>query len=190
MAAATDTARRQEEFTLYVRPTFGANNPGFDRLRLGSSSVAPIELVDVRSGSESLLRLGGGRQLWPGPVRVERTDDEEIDLLFAEPVQRGTLYAIRLRTEVYMGNTQFFAALSNSQWPDRLQQISPGNATDLVASQSLGRRNGPGRQRLAKRRRHSPCHMHAQRRRHQRPNRYIGQGLLHSRGRSAARRAL
>ena len=36
-----------------------------------------------------------------------------------------------------MGNTQFFAALSNSQWPDRLQQISPGNATDLVASQSL-----------------------------------------------------
>ncbi len=127
----------KEEFTLYVRPTFGANNPGFDRLRLGSSSVAPIELVDVRSGSESLLHLGGGRQLWPGPVRVERNEEEEINLLFTEPVQRGTLYAIRLRTEVYMGNTQFFAALSNSQWPDRLQQISPGNATDLVASQSL-----------------------------------------------------
>ena len=126
-----------EEFTLYVRPRFSANNPGFDRLRIGSSSVAPIEIIDVRSGSESQLRFGAGQQLWPGTLQIERTADEEVELVFPAPVRRANLYAIRLRTQVYMGNTQFVAHLSNSQFPERVQQISAGDATPLVASQSL-----------------------------------------------------
>jgi flagellar hook assembly protein FlgD len=58
-------------------------------------------------------------------------------LLFPAPVRRGTLYAIRLRTRVFLGNTQFSAQLLNAALPERTQQISAGDATELVASQSL-----------------------------------------------------
>ncbi len=126
-----------EEFTLYVRPTFSANNPGFDRLLLGSSSVASIDVLDVRSGTEGLLRLGAGQLLWPGSVRLERRNEGQVELIFPAAVRRETLYAIRLRTRVFMGNTQFFATLSNSAFPERIQQVSAGDATGLVASQSL-----------------------------------------------------
>ena len=53
----------EREFTLYVRPQFALGNPGFDLLRLRSSSDVPIELVSVRSGTDAVLRLGGGQTL-------------------------------------------------------------------------------------------------------------------------------
>jgi len=128
---------QDEEFTLYIHPTFGADNPGFDRLRLRSSSAVPIEILEVRAGTENVLRLGAGQVLWPGPLTLERGDEGAAELTFPTPVRRETLYAIRLRTRVFLGNTQFSAQLLNSALPERAQQISAGNATNLVASQSL-----------------------------------------------------
>ena len=52
-------------------------------------------------------------------------------------MRRETLYAIRLRTRVFLGNTQFSAQLLNATFPARTQQISAGNATEIVTSQSL-----------------------------------------------------
>jgi len=128
---------QEEEFILYVRPQFGAGNPGFDRMRLRSSSAEPLELVSVRSGTENLLRRGAGLTLWPGRLRVERGGEGALDLVFAAPVSRGTLYAIRFRTRVFLGNTQFSAHLLHGTFPGRVQQISAGDATGLVPSQSL-----------------------------------------------------
>ncbi len=126
----------EEDFTLYLRPQFGAGNPGFDRIRLRSSSAVPLSLVSLRSGSERLLRLGAGQRLWPGVVELER-GEEGLDLVFPATVRQGSLYAIRFRTQVFLGNTQFFTQLLNSDQPDRVQQVSQGDATELVASQSL-----------------------------------------------------
>jgi hypothetical protein len=128
---------QEEEFTLYVRPEFAANNPGFDRLRLQSSSAVPLELVEVRAGRENLLRRGAGLTLWPGVLQVERSEEGALDLVFPEPVDRPTLYAIRFRTQVFLGHTQFTAQLLHADFPTRVQQISAGQATELVASQSL-----------------------------------------------------
>jgi hypothetical protein len=128
---------QKEEFTLYVQPQFGEGNPGFDRIRLRSSSVAPLELVTLQAGSETLLGLGAGATLWPGDVRVESGEGGSLDLIFPTPVDRATLYAITFRTEVFLGNTQFQAQLLHSGIPERLQQVSAGQATKLVESQSL-----------------------------------------------------
>ena len=57
--------------------------------------------------------------------------------MFPATVRQGSLYAIRFRTQVFLGNTQFFTQLLNSDQPDRVQQVSQGDATELVASQSL-----------------------------------------------------
>lgn len=128
---------QKEEFTLYVRPQFGAGNPGFERMRLRSSSAEQLELISVRSGTEALLRRGAGLTLWPGRLRVEQGDEGALDLVFPEPVGRGTLYAIRFRTRVFLGNTLFSAHLLHGAFPDRVQQISAGDATQLAPSQSL-----------------------------------------------------
>ena len=128
---------QKEEFTLYVQPQFGEGNPGFDRIRLRSSSVAPLELVMLQAGSETLLGLGVGATLWPGDVRVESGESGSLDLIFPALVDRATLYAITFRTEVFLGNTQFAAQLLHSDIPERLQQVSAGQATELVESQSL-----------------------------------------------------
>ena len=128
---------QEEEFTLYIRSQFGAGNPGFDRIRLRSSSAEALELVSVRTGTESLLRQGRGQTLWPGRIHVERGDEGAVDLVFPEPVERSALYAIRFRTQIFLGNTLFSAHLIHGDFPERVQQISAGNATGLASSQSL-----------------------------------------------------
>ena len=96
-----------------------------------------LELVEVCSGREALLRAGGGRTLWPGALAVERLAGGGLDLVFAELVTEPTLYAVRFRTQVFLGHTQFRAHLLHADFPTRLQEISAGEATTLVASQSL-----------------------------------------------------
>ena len=62
----------EQDFVLYLRPEFAAGiHPGFDRLRLRSSSATPIELLSVRSGGDTALRAGAGRKLWPGELILE-----------------------------------------------------------------------------------------------------------------------
>lgn len=128
---------QEQEFTLYLRPSFGAGNPGFDRLRLRSSSAAPIELVELRLGSDEELRGGRGRQVWPGTWRLEAGEDE-LALLPPRPVSGGTsVYALRFRTRVYLQSTVFSALLERQTRPGTTQQISQGDASLLAASQSL-----------------------------------------------------
>ena len=120
---------QEEEFTLYLQPRLGPGNPGFDRVRLQSSSAAPLELVEVRAGSGPPLGLD--------QVRAEGGEEGALELIFAKPVQEDRLYAIRFRTQVFLGHTQFSAQLLHSALPQRRQAVSPGDATPLVSSQSL-----------------------------------------------------
>ena len=129
---------QEQEFTLYLRPVFGSGNPGFDRMRLRSSSSSPIELVRARVGQERELSFGGGKRLWPGFLQVERGADGAVELLFPEPVTRGgSVYALTFRTRVFLSNTLFSAQLTQSVRPDLVQEVTEGEATSLVKSQSL-----------------------------------------------------
>ena len=127
-----------EEFTLYVRPLFAQYNPGFDHLRLASSSTEPIEVFSVRAGSDQALRLGKARQLWPGGAQVETDEAGAATLTLAQPVRGGTdIYAIRFRTRVFLSNTLFSVQLSRQALPGRVQDVTAGEASSLVPSQSL-----------------------------------------------------
>ena len=128
----------EREFSLYVRPEFGPGNPGFDRLRLRSSSTAPIEVVEVRRGTEQELEAGGGQRLWPGELDIERGAEGEAELVFPQPVTRGgRIYQIRFRTKVFLQSTVFSAELERRTRPGRVQLISEGEASQRVTSQSL-----------------------------------------------------
>jgi hypothetical protein len=129
---------QEREFTLYLRPQFAAGNPGFDRLRLRSSSAAPMEMVSVRRGGDAALRLGGGQVLWPGELEVQRKEEGAVELVFPQPVVQGDqVYEIRFRTKVFLQSTIFTAELERQTRPGRVQAVSDGDASSLVASQSL-----------------------------------------------------
>ena len=131
-------AGEEQEFRLYLRPVFGRGNPGWDRLRLRSSSSARIEVVSVRAGRDESLRLGTARALWPGKMQVESGEEGQVELVFPEPVVGGEMiYAITFRTRVYLSNTLFTAELSRQTRPHVVQMATEGEATTLAKSQSL-----------------------------------------------------
>ena len=125
-------------FSMYIRSVFGPGNSGFDRIRLHSSSSVPIELISFREGSEAQLRAGTGRELWPGPLDLERLEDGSVELAFPAPVTGGrSLYEARFRTRVFLSGTVFGAELKRATRPGIVQAISEGDAGSLAASQSL-----------------------------------------------------
>ena len=127
-----------QEFVLYLMPNFRTGDTGFDRIRLHSSSQAPIEPLSLRAGSDGQLRYDGGQELWPGDVRVEEAGDGGVDMVFPEPVVNGgVVYAIRFRTRVFLNGTTFFAELMHASRPGVVQAATQGNASSLVGSQSL-----------------------------------------------------
>ncbi|MGB1890955.1 MAG: FlgD immunoglobulin-like domain containing protein [Candidatus Latescibacterota bacterium] len=128
----------EREFTLYVRPQFALGNPGFDLLRLRSSSDVPIELVSVRSGTDAVLRLGGGQTLWPGVLEDALEEDGSVALSFPRPVLGGNgVYELKFKTKVFLQSTVFSAELERQTRPGRVQRVSGGDASALVSSQTL-----------------------------------------------------
>ena len=123
---------------MYIRSVFSSGNSGFDRIRLHSSSSVPIEFVSFRQGTEAQLRAGTGRNLWPGPLDLERLEDGSVELAFPAPVTGGRpLYEARFRTRVFLSGTTFGAELKSATRPEIVQAVSEGDAGSLAASQSL-----------------------------------------------------
>ena len=125
-----------QEFTIYMRPRFRAGDPGFDRLGIRSSSSAPVELLSLRAGTEARLRDGTADDLL---ASASTTPVEGgVDVRFPGPVASGrSIYAARIRTQVYLSGTTFRIELSLSAQPGTLQIASEGDATTLAQSQSL-----------------------------------------------------
>ncbi len=128
----------EEEFTLYFQPKFRAGDPGFDRLRLRSSSSAPIHLQSLRAGAEGALRAGAGQSLWPGSATLRELEEGGIEIALSRPATRGSsIYAATFRTQVFLSGTTFQLELTRASRPGVVQIVSAGEATDLIESQSL-----------------------------------------------------
>lgn len=128
----------EREFTLYLKPEFAAGNPGFDLVRLRTSSAVPIELLSVRAGPDAALRLGGGQTLWPGVLAESQDEDGAVELRFPTPILGGNqTYELKFNTKVFLQSTVFSAELERQTRPGRTQKISSGDASALVSSQSL-----------------------------------------------------
>ena len=127
-----------EVFVIYMRPVFQPGDSGFDRVRLRSSSVAPIELVSLRSGTEAQLRAARGNELWPGRAEVEALAEGGIEVALPQVVDDGDrLYQATVRAKVFLSGTTFTAELLNSQRPGLVQALTAGDATTLVRSESM-----------------------------------------------------
>jgi len=122
------------EFRLYIRPVLEDADPGFDRLRVRSSSSAPLHLLGVRAGTDVDLRFGSAMQLWPGAARVENLDNGGFELSLPEDWELGRLLELTLRASVFLPSTTFEVDLVLA---DQVQTADAGDASQLVASSSL-----------------------------------------------------
>ena len=58
--------------------------------------------------------------------------------MFPTPVTRGSpIYEIKFRTKVFLQSTTFTTELERASLPGRVQLVSDGDASSLIASQSL-----------------------------------------------------
>jgi len=122
------------EFRLYVRPVLEPGDAGFDRLRVRSSSSAPLEVVSVRAGQDTELRFGSPQQLWPGVAVVSPAADGGVEIALPEGTALGRTFELALRASVFLPSTTFSVELLRG---DRSQTVDQGDASSLVASNSL-----------------------------------------------------
>ena len=128
----------EEEFAIYMRPEFQGGDSGFDRMRLRSSSSAPIELVSLQSGTEAQLRSGRGRSLLSGSARIEALEEGGVVVELPRRVSGGSLlYRAEIRTQVFLSGTTFTVELLNSQRPGVVQAFTEGDASSDVRSESM-----------------------------------------------------
>ena len=125
---------QDREFRLYIRPVLASGDLGYDRLRIRSSSSAPLHLSRGRAGTDLELRFGSAEQLWPGPARVEHLANGAIELILPEGGDRGRLLELTLRASVYLPSTTFAVDLVLE---DQAQAADAGDASALAQSSSL-----------------------------------------------------
>lgn len=131
-------AGREQEFTVYLLPSYRTGDPGFDRLKVQASSSSRLELVSVRSGSATALRFGAGQTLWPGAWSLAGEGPGYVELDLPGIARRGSqIYAITFKTRVFLNSTTFSVELSNTTRPGMVQVASDGDVSDLAGSQSM-----------------------------------------------------
>jgi len=75
---------QEREFRLYLAPRPVPEDPGFLRLRVRSSSAAPLTFLRLRRGMDADLRFGPATQLWPGPARVRELPEGGVEVELPE----------------------------------------------------------------------------------------------------------
>ncbi|MCC7265483.1 MAG: gliding motility-associated C-terminal domain-containing protein [Candidatus Latescibacteria bacterium] len=148
-------AGEDQEFRLLLRPVILPSDPGFDLLRLSSSSSAPIELLGLRAGTDSQLRVDQAQLLWPGPVHAT-SENGEVELLFPETWKApDQILELSFRTRLFLPSTIVRVQVGAQGTAGVAQEAAPGEASSLVDSRSLvvvgelGRQSLVGKGRVA-----------------------------------------
>jgi hypothetical protein len=113
----------EEEFSYFIRPTFGGQSQGFNRLSLNAS--VPVHF--------SNLEIEGT----PIDAQVVSTQ-EGFALELPNLVNSEVLVKLVFRSTVYQNRTRFDAFLGNSNLGEKVRQfIDAGDANDLINSESI-----------------------------------------------------
>ena len=113
----------EEEFSYFIRPTFGGRSQGFNRLSISAS--IPVHFTSLIIDGQV--------------VEAEMSPTESgFALQLPSLVRRESLIRIDFRSTVYQNRTRFDAFLGNSNMGDQVRQfIDAGDANTEVASESI-----------------------------------------------------
>ena len=127
------------DFDLFVRPTFAAQDPGFDRLRLVAPSRAALTLRQVRLGTEAELLAGGGEEFlrqvdgrFANVAGLELTiageDTDSLSIGLPSVLRRGgvDLVEVAFTSRVFQSGSTFQVEVGNSGQQGNWQEVDPG----------------------------------------------------------------
>ena len=131
-----DELGRPGELSFFLRPFFGSSRQVFDEIRIEASGDATLELVQARAGGDGDFGLGRETAFELQELEVIDSPPGSLRFRFPEPLNRGVeLVEVRFLATTYSTSTSFRAAGQNSRSPG-WQRVDPGDATDLVDSQT------------------------------------------------------
>jgi len=128
------------DFDLFIRPSFAARDPGFDRIRLVAPSRANIELRQVSLGDESEFAAGNEEvfaEVEKG--RFENGSGEELELtkVASDTLQLGLprilrrggadIVRISFSSRVFLSGATFAAEVGRSTQADNWQRVDPAD---------------------------------------------------------------
>lgn len=126
-----------EARSYYLEPIFGADDQGFDQIRLVASGSTDINIVEVLAGSRQDF-VDGTEQVF-GAAQLERasTGMDTLALLLPRALRRETeLVEVRMQTTIHGNSVAFEAAVRETGFDDAWQLVEPGDATTLVRSET------------------------------------------------------
>ena len=128
------------DFDLFIRPSFTAQNPGFDRIRLIAPSQANIELRRVSLGDENEF-AAGDEEIFAAVAegRFENGAGEALELVGAASdtlqlglprvLRQGSADIVRLSfsSRVFLTGATFAAEVGHSTQADNWQRVDPAD---------------------------------------------------------------
>ena len=140
------------DFDLFIRPSFAARDPGFDRIRLIAPSQATIELRQVSLGDESEF-AAGNEEIFAEVAkgRFENGAGEELELTkvasdtlqlgLPRILRRGSADIVRISfsSRVFLSGATFAAEVGRSTQADNWQRVDPADPVgdELAAGEGL-----------------------------------------------------
>ena len=140
------------DFDLFIRPSFTARDPGFDRIRLIAPSRANIELHQVSLGDESEF-AAGNEEIFAEVAkgRFENGAGEELELTkeASDTLQLGLPRVLRrgsadivwlsFSSRVFLSGATFAAEVGRSTQADNWQRVDPADPVgdELAAGEGL-----------------------------------------------------
>jgi hypothetical protein len=128
----------EEEFSLYIRPTFSGANQGFDEIRIQATIGASMELVGLRTGTDEQFAAGEAMELTAAELELLSSASDTLHVHLPQEVRRGTdLVEVRFRGTILGNSASFRVFVRDSAQAGFWQRVDAGDATELVASQTV-----------------------------------------------------
>ena len=140
------------DFELFIRPSFAARDPGFDRIRLIAPSRANIELRQVSLGDESGF-VAGNEEIFAEVAKgrfengagegleVAKVASDTLQLGLPRILRRGSADLVRLSfsSRVFLSGATFAAEVGRSTQADNWQRVDPADPVgdELAAGEGL-----------------------------------------------------
>ena len=126
-----------QEVSLFVKPTFGPQDLGFDEILVRSPPDMSLEFGALRLGTSAQW---ASEQAEDMAVQVVETRSDSLWLRLDRLVEQGgqvDLLEVRFTTALFSPGVVLQAALGNSSLANSWQQVDPADVTELAQSEGL-----------------------------------------------------
>ena len=128
----------EEEFSLFVRPTFTESGQRFNELKIEATAGARMELLGLRLGTDAQFESGDATDLSPDELVLLSTASDTMHVQLSQSVRQGTdLVEIRFRATILGNSASFRGFVRDTAQSEFWQRVDPGDATTLAASQTV-----------------------------------------------------